>query len=113
MLNDCGDGDFRHYNNVMAFAPPAKGKYPNVAADNAVIPPENWTITSDGRCTVKGAPPADFKPVDTARLGRNVLGRQAFENRDGTPYVWDAAHSPAVSLLCTGALRGRGEDGRK
>ena len=100
MLNDCGGGDHRYYNNVMAYAPPTEGEYPNFTADNVVIPPENWTITPDGRFSVKDAPKVDFKPVDTARLGKNALGHQAFENRDGTPYVWDASQSPAVEILC-------------
>ena len=95
MLNDCGDGDHRYYNNVMAFEPPTKGTYPNFAADNVVIPLENWTITPDGRYSVKNVPKTDFKSVDTERLGKNVLGHQTYENRDGTSYVWDAAHSPA------------------
>lgn len=46
-----------------------------------------WTIAPDRRYSVKNAHRPDFKPVDTARLGKNVLGRQPFENRDGTPYV--------------------------
>ena len=98
MLNDCGGGDHRCYNNVMAYAPPMNEKYPNFAADNAVVPPENWTVTLDGRYLLKNIPQVDFKPVDTARLGKNVLGHQAFENRDGSPYAWDAGKSPAVKI---------------
>ena len=101
MLNDCGGGDHRFYNNVLAFEPPKNGKYPSVAADNLVIPLTNWTFGSGCDYAVKvpaGVVRPDFKPVDTARLGKNVLGHQAFENRDGTPYVWDAARSPASAL---------------
>ena len=100
MLNDCGGGDHRCYNNVMAYEPPADGKkYPNFAADNVVVPPENWTIAPGRRYSVKNAPAPAFKPVDTARLGKNALGHQAFENRDGTPYVWDASQSPVREVL--------------
>ena len=99
MLNDCGDGDHRCYNNVMAANPPVKGAYPNFAEDNVIVPMKNWTVTPDGRYSVKDLPQMNFKMVDTERLGQNVLGHQAFENRDGTPYVWDAEHSPAAALF--------------
>lgn len=98
MLNDCGGGDHRFYNNVMACEPPTEGKYPNVAADNVVIPAEAWTFADGGRYGVKEAPHLNFRPVDTERLGKTVLGRQAFENRDGSRYVWDADHSPVRTL---------------
>lgn len=104
MLNSCKAGDHRYYNNVIAGELPVNTTYANVAADNVKVPRACLAAGVDGTSYTAKLPEdfvrtVTFKPVDTARLGKNVLGKQAFENRDGTPYVWDAAASPAVKML--------------
>ena len=104
MCNDCSTGGHRYFNNVMAARPQMNKdtKYQTLCEGNGFVPSENWTIYADGRYEIRwpeGVERPSSHPVDTARLGKSAIIGLPFENHDGTPYVWDSAHSPAAASL--------------
>ena len=92
MLVRCTTGGCRLYNNVMKLPVSCPLDARSVSVGNLVV--------SNRAAFAAAKRSAAFVPVDTATLGTNTLG-QAFERRDGSPYVWRQAAEKTAAVSTT------------
>ena len=92
MLVRCTAGGCRLYNNVMKLPVSCPLDARSVSVGNLVV--------SNRAAFAAAKRSAAFVPVDTATLGTNTLG-QAFERRDGSPYVWRQAAEKTAAVSTT------------